>query len=81
MNDLEGRSRARPIKVLLSTAPGEDHLEVPSPSWDDVTGPRVRGSSTPLFPSNPSCLASSLTVEEKALVALARLLQHNSTWA
>lgn len=82
MSDLKEWGRARPIKVPASQYhPGEDLMEAPSPSWGDIA-PRVRGSPVLLFfLSNPSCLASPLTVEEVALVTLARLFQHDSTWA
>jgi len=74
VSDLKEQGRARPIKVPVSQyLPGEDLIEAaPSPSWDDIIGPRVRGSpALLLFLSNPSCLASPLTVEEEALVTLA----------
>lgn len=34
-----------------------------------------------MFLPNPPCLAPPLTVEEEALVTLACLFQHDSTWA
>lgn len=79
MIDLEGQGTSQPVSSCFSALPSQfskDLLKCP-PCSERI----LKSSLAFQFPADTACLVPPLTVEEKALVTLAHLFQHDSSWA